>query len=70
MKNCELDVCPYGKKGCMYCLHYNHPNLPKTKRKKTPTGLDTSDMTAYRREYMRKKRAEELRHDMERAGVA
>jgi hypothetical protein len=36
----------------------------------TCTGLNTSDMRAYKREWMRRKRAEQRRRDMEAAGVA
>ena len=43
--------CPFDKqcKGCAY-------NQPKRKRKNTPTGLDTSDMKKYKRDYQRARR--------------
>ena len=43
---CKNKTCPYGKKDCKCCEDYIPPNRDYTKRKKTPTGLDTSDIAA------------------------
>lgn len=47
---CGIDACPYDNQ-CADCSH-------RPARKNRPTGLDTSDMKAYKREWMRRWRAE------------
>ena len=51
---CKNKTCPYGKKDCKYCENYIAPNGNYSKHNKT--GLDTSDIAAYKREWMRKHR--------------
>jgi len=53
---CKNKTCPYGKKDCKYCENYIAPNGNYSKRNKT--GLDTSDIAAYKREWMRRYRAD------------
>ena len=66
---CKNKTCPYGKKDCKYCENYIAPNGSYSKRNKT--GLDTSDIAAYKRDWMRKyradKRAQELAAEIERS---
>ena len=62
---CNQAKCDYGRQ-CRDCAY----NTSRGDRKYRRTGLDTSDMKAYKREYMRKRRAEQLRREMEAAGVA
>lgn len=60
---CNLKApCPYGKQ-CTDCLH-------NVVGRNIKTGLNTSDLKAYKREYMRRRREKELMDEMKRAGVA
>lgn len=54
--------CPYNH-DCADCAY-------KPKRRYRKTDLDTSDMRVYKRDWARKKRAEERLLDMQLAGVA
>lgn len=63
MTMCNQTKCDYGHQ-CRDCAYY----IAEITRH-TRTGLDTSDMRAYKREYMRRRRAEQLLRDMEAAGV-
>lgn len=57
--------CPYNHQ-CQDCLHYE---LDRNGRKHQKTGISTSDMKAYKREYNRRQRARQLELEMECAGV-
>jgi transposase-like protein len=64
---CNQLPCEYEYK-CRDCA-YNVQQKSGT-RAHRKTGLDTSDMKAYKREWMRRKRAADLQAAMEAAGVA
>lgn len=62
---CSQIKCDYGHQ-CQDCAHYIKSKRPQNSK----TGLDTSDMRAYKREWMRRKRAAQRQLEMEAAGVA
>lgn len=64
--NLKDATCPYDRQ-CLDCLHHI---TGATKKQYSKTGIDTSNMVAYSREYKRVAREKQLQLEMKCAGVA